>query len=392
VIRFVPDSLIEVILRPVAMAAPNSGIYVEIMAPDMRFAFLICAVLLVVFSSSGRRSIKRAVIVPLTGFGIVVFIIWSMTSGNGRYFLPGLILVGPLLIGWIHKTFFSNAMKLILGGLMLAVQGWAVWQTAPWDSWSQTAWVPRTGFQITIDERARVERATYVTLTSPTYSIIAPKFNQEARWINLDALQGRRQPVDEKKIHDLFSSSQLIRLIIPAESPRAQVVSNAELISAFNRRLEPEGLKIATVSDCRIVLSTSMRPRVPTRLIREHDVVELGSVGFWICDLSYDISTARPLPKMPEAIASLIGKIEQACPRFFPPSRGQTTVLRDMTIVNYPSSDMKIYANNSGEISYLYYRALNPVQIAWSGVLRSDTKNWCENIQGRSGVLWNRGL
>ena len=391
-IRFVPDNLIEAALRPVSMAAPNAGIYVEIMAPDLRFIFLICAALIAMLSISGRRNIKYAATAPLTIFGVVTFVLWIATSGNGRYFMPGLILVGPLLVGWIYKASLSKTMKLILCGLMLAFQGWAVWQTAPWDSWSQTTWVAPTGFRIAIDERARVEPATYVTLTSPTYSIIAPQFSHQARWVNLDALQGLRQPADEEKVRRLFSSSSQIRLVAPVEFPQAQSVSDAALVSVFNRQLQPEGLSIAQTSDCRIVLSTSMRPRVPVRLTREHDVIELGPIGFWICNLNYDISKARPSPKMPEPLASLVGKIEQVCPRFFPIGRGQITVLRDMTIVNYPGSDMKLYAHNNGEISYLYYRALNPVQIASNGILRGDTKAWCENIRGRSGVPWMRGL
>jgi len=391
-IRFIPDNLTEAALRPLAMASPNAGIYVEIMAPDLRFIFAVCAALIVVLSVSGRQGIRRTAIAPLTIFGAVAFVLWVATSGNGRYFLPGLILVGPLLVGWLYAANLSRSMKLALSGLMLAVQCWAVWQTTPWDAWSQTAWVAPTGFQIAIDENAKTEPATYVTLTSPTYSIIAPQFSHQARWINLDALQGRRQLADEERIHSLLSSSPQIRFVTPAESTQAQSVSDAAPISAFNRRLHSEGLSIARASDCRIFSSASIRPRVPMRLIREHDVVELGPVGFWICSLKYEASAVRPSPKMPELLASLVAQIEQACPRFFPPGRGQSTVLQDMTIMNYPGSDMKLYAHNNGEISYLYYRALNSVQIASNGVLRGDTKAWCENIQGRSGALWTRGL
>jgi len=386
-----PDNLIEAALRPLAMAAPNAGIYIEIMAPDLRFILAICAALIVVLRVSGWRATRRTALVPLTIFSAVAFVFWIMTSGNGRYFLPGLILIGPLLVGWLYAANLSKSMKLTLSGLMLAFQGWAVWQTAPWDAWSQTAWVAPTGFQVEVDENAKTEPATYVTLTSPTYSIIAPQFSQQARWINLDALQGRRQLADKEKIHNLLSNSPRIRFVTPAESPQAQSVSDAVLISAFNRQLHPEGLNIARASDCRIVSSASMRPRVPTRLIREHDVVELGPVGFWICSLEYDAASAFSPAKMPEILASLVGQIEQACPRFFPPGRGQSMVLQDMTIVNYPGSDMKLYARNNGEISYLYYRALNSVQIASNGILRGDTKAWCENIQGRSGSPWTRG-
>jgi hypothetical protein len=37
-IRFLADTWRDAILRPVAMAAPNSSVYIEIAAPDFRFA------------------------------------------------------------------------------------------------------------------------------------------------------------------------------------------------------------------------------------------------------------------------------------------------------------------------------------------------------------------
>ena len=36
--RFIPDSLLEALLRPFAMGAPNAWVYIEILAPDFRFA------------------------------------------------------------------------------------------------------------------------------------------------------------------------------------------------------------------------------------------------------------------------------------------------------------------------------------------------------------------
>jgi hypothetical protein len=392
VIRFVPDNLAEAFLRPLAMATPNGGVYVEMMAPDLRFAFLAGAMLITFLSTSGRQAARKAAIMPLTLYGAVAFALWLATSGNGRYFIPGLLLAGPLLIGWLYRSNSSRSMKMTLGGLMLAVQGWAVWQTSPWDAWSQTAWIAPNGFQVAVDERARTEPSTYVTLTSPTYSIVAPQFSHDARWINLDALQGHRRPTEEEAVRNLLAVSRQIVLVTPAESPQAQSVSDGELVTAFNRRLQNEGLRIARFSDCRMLPSASMRPRVPIRLTRGNDVVELGPVGFWLCDMKYDASAVRPPSQMPELLASLVGEIEHACPRFFPLGRGQRTVLESMTIVNYPNSDMKLYADNSGDISYLYYRALNPVQIASNGVLRRDIEAWCDNVQGRSGVPWARGL
>ena len=40
-IRFLPDTWLDALLRPVAMAMPDGWIYVETMAPDLRFVFVL---------------------------------------------------------------------------------------------------------------------------------------------------------------------------------------------------------------------------------------------------------------------------------------------------------------------------------------------------------------
>ena len=45
-IRFLPDTWRDAILRPIAMAAPDAGVYVEIMAPDIRFSVIAILILI----------------------------------------------------------------------------------------------------------------------------------------------------------------------------------------------------------------------------------------------------------------------------------------------------------------------------------------------------------
>ena len=56
-VRFEPDTLYEALLRPVAMAAPDANVYVEIMAPDLRFIFVLALLALLAAMSplAGRR-------------------------------------------------------------------------------------------------------------------------------------------------------------------------------------------------------------------------------------------------------------------------------------------------------------------------------------------------
>ena len=40
-IRFMPDTWQDAVLRPIAMALPDGGVYVETIAPDLRFVFVL---------------------------------------------------------------------------------------------------------------------------------------------------------------------------------------------------------------------------------------------------------------------------------------------------------------------------------------------------------------
>ena len=119
-IRFEPDTLRDALWRPLAMAAPNSDVYLEIMAPDLRFAVLL--LLTVVSVVTLRRSPRSRPVVLLLAFVWLAFVPWLMSSGNGRYFLPVLLAVGPLCIALIHRLPMRGRMRATLAVLVVAVR------------------------------------------------------------------------------------------------------------------------------------------------------------------------------------------------------------------------------------------------------------------------------
>ncbi len=103
-IRFLADTWRDAILRPVAMAAPNSSVYIEIAAPDFRFAIALVLAVLILISTRKTKLRPKGWLPPLALFALVFlsFIPWMQTTGNGRYFMPYLILIGPLCIALIN--------------------------------------------------------------------------------------------------------------------------------------------------------------------------------------------------------------------------------------------------------------------------------------------------
>src|SRR5262245_56703096 len=110
--RFLPDTWWEALLRPLAMAAPDGNTYVEIMAPDARFLFAILLAALLIFLRRKGAGATRGTWVLLL-LVAVSFVPWLATTGNGRYFVPMLLLVGPLTLGLIYAQPWSRTARAL---------------------------------------------------------------------------------------------------------------------------------------------------------------------------------------------------------------------------------------------------------------------------------------
>lgn len=180
-IRFSPDTWFEAVMRPLAMALPQSWIYTEIMAPDMRFAALILALAIAaVLWLQGRRWMgdNRALVILLLVVAFS-FPVWLLTGGNGRYFMAILLLVGPVLVAVWHRLPLQAAKKWMLMLLFAAMQVTAIAVNPPWDPFDTFEWVRwrDTGY-FHLDTRAVADDkgVTYVTLPGQTNSLVAPCF------------------------------------------------------------------------------------------------------------------------------------------------------------------------------------------------------------------------
>ena len=132
-IRLMADTWQEAVLRPLSMAAPNGWIYTEIIAPDFRFliALLLAAVAIISVGSRKRWRDRSKPVFLLLGLTFVSFVPWMATTGNGRYFMPYLILIGPLCLGLINILPSTRGMKASIAITVLGLQGFALYQNNP---------------------------------------------------------------------------------------------------------------------------------------------------------------------------------------------------------------------------------------------------------------------
>lgn len=393
-IRFLPDSLRDAIWRPLAMAAPDGGVYVEIIAPDFRFLFILLLVVgWLVLARGNQRRLSPALI--LFAFTTLAFVPWLATSGNGRYFIPFLLIAGPLSIGLLHLLPGTRGLRLCLAVLMVAWQAFLVYQNEPWRSWNYVSWKEAPAFGIDVPPEVAAEPATYVTLASISYSLIAPRFHPESRWINISALEGiSGTSSDELRAQALIAAQGPLKLIFPTV-PGGQDDEriDPELGVAIDDLLARQGLSIDNVAQCRILRSDGLSKMVARRLT-EVPAGQKTVHGFWLCPLARHASTrARKSEVVPVRAEQVFQKMEALCPRIFRPGEVVSLKIPAGAVRGYPGSDFKLYVLNDGKVWYKYVRALNPVMLGEIGsILDPAFKMDCDHIQGRSGLPWERGI
>lgn len=389
-LRFLPDTWFEALMRYLAMAAPDANVYVEIPAPDLRFAALLFAALaaLLCWHRLGRE--RRAV------FALLVFVlagsaVWLLTTGNGRYVIPLLLVAGPLSVGLICLLPLSRSVRATAAGLLLVGQFFVLHQQPPWGAWGFLQWGDRSYFPV---ERPNTESdgrpVTYVTISVISYSLIAPQFPPESRWLNLASVSpGRR---DSPWAQDFLRQAPgPIKLLAPTIAGQLQPDGTPvePLRKALDRLLAPHGLALDPADPCQL-----LRWAGREGMAKRSDEDRLRApMGFWLCSLEYPVPfVPEQQQPLPVGTAQVLARVEQMCPRFF---RDGSAVMRieSGALRYYPSADMRVYVLDDGRVLYKFWRALNPQLIGTvEEILAGKGKLDCTNIRGRSGLPWEREI
>lgn len=388
--RFIPDSWWDALWRPVAMAFPASHIYTEIIAPDLRF---IVALLLALVWLVGRKRLgtpPRAVGV-LFVLVVASFAVWLPTSGNGRYYVPFLLAIGPLTAALIWHLPAGKSARAAAACAVLAGQAFVVFDAGPWGNWSLVQWRDAPYYPADIPREVASTPATFVTITNISYSLVYPQFHPDSHWLNLAFLpHDAAHSVEARRAQQLLASSGNIELLYPVAPGLVtqDLQLAAPLKSMIDARLGTFGIALSPAKKCRLMPSRAptsfafdLRSGKPSRLDRES--------GFWLCPLVYPVDVVQP-HFAPEALA-VLDRIESACPRLFPPGSGTTTQVADATVRHYFSSDMWLYVMNDGGVYYKYLRELNVERIGAAPQMHAGTfRMECPRVRGRSGLPWER--
>lgn len=391
-IRFQPDTLERALSRFFDMAAPDANVYLEIPAPDIRFAaiLVLAAVALPLWRRLGAgRSPTFAMLVVL----LMSAAIWLATTGNGRYFMPLLVAGGPIAIALICLLPATRGLKASLAVLLVAGQAFVLTQQPPWNSWTLLQWkhAPYFDVRLGLDE-TQGPPTTYASMSMLSYSLIAPQFPATSRWINLPA--SNATPRDQAWTDEFLQKAATegpIKVIAPS-LPWASLPDGrptAEIVQVFNELVGRRNLRIP--GSCRHVVSPGL-----IRMAERENRGDAGSesqLGFWICPAIYQAGLAERMPGQapPPPVTQVFERLAERCPRFFPGGEKSLVRLPDGWTRHYAVSETRVYVLDNGRVWYHFWRSLNPVFVGVvpdvaAGKMRLD----CTGIRGDDGA-WKTG-
>lgn len=390
-IRFIPDTWLEALLRFFAMAAPNANVYVEIPAPDVRLgAIVLLAVAVAIFWRRVAASPRAAA--ALLAFVLLSAVPWLATSGNGRYWMPVLLLAGPLAAGLVYLLPFTRAFRFFLAAGLLAAQLFVLHQTSPWGAWNWAVWDRAPYFQVDVPRpETLAQGTTYVTLSTISYSLIAPQFPASSRWLNITSIGGTGR--DAVWAQDFLRGAPgPIKLVVP--TIKDQFASDGgpapEVRRSLDSLLGPQRLALEPGAACALLRSGGLSN---VQGGGGSSSPEARNAGFWLCPLKYPVEAPARETQPPDAeTEAVFARVEQTCPKFFTPG-GRTTRINGGALRHYAGSDMKLYVLDDGLVVYKYWRALNPVTLGKrEDVLSGKARVDCDHVRGRSGLPWDREI
>lgn len=195
--RFVPDSILDALWRPFAIALPNFTVDDEVQAPDSRYAVVVVATLLVLLlwawrrfrrsrtpaSSAGCSSSDRAVVAVGSAF-LVDWVLWLTASGNGRYFIAAACIAGVLAVALV--SVLCRAQPKVRNYLLIAILGVQAFQLyagtyyrneAPWDD--------RAWFVVKVPQDLANKRALYLSYGIQSNSFVFPFLPSSSGFVGL---------------------------------------------------------------------------------------------------------------------------------------------------------------------------------------------------------------
>lgn len=226
--RFRPDGWNELLGRTFEMADFQGGVYVEIIAPDLRPAALsITAVIGLLWWLTLRPRVRhtsaavqakygsyRVLVAALLGW-LVAWGAWLAVSGNGRYALTLLVLTGPLLGATLWLMPIRNDWRWLLLCIVIGAQLILLNSSSPSKAWAMLRHRWTTAEPLAHRETLLAPLNPDLIIATQSQTMTALLVNtpaaRRARWLSLDF-------ADAMGLHSI-EGQRAIRAIAEAKNP-----------------------------------------------------------------------------------------------------------------------------------------------------------------------------
>jgi hypothetical protein len=330
-LRFRPVDWEEALLRPLWMASPEKAVYVDTPAPDLRFAVLTllltsAAVVLAIRLRSKKLATGRGgrnCSVYLGGLAAAMCVswpLWLMSSGNGRYFLPMLLLVGPVIVGLAYWLTAVKRMRFYVLFPTLGLQCLAAY----WGSQIRYEPVGWSGdwYGVEVPATLKNEPAVLLSMAVESGSLIVPSLHRASSFVNA----GGQFPLTPQ-----MPAWRFVEPILEQAARRAYVVLPVQTFTPKGDLVRPRRERVDALASPFGMASTSeaceeIWVRGVTTTLQIQDTSSSGDSGrfetrsaLWVACPVQRIAAVNPDIELKRRAADdVFNRLEQQCPVLFP--------------------------------------------------------------------------
>jgi hypothetical protein len=367
--RFSAHTPWDALTLPFKMMLVSSGTYAEIMVPDIRLA---CLLLLAAGLIWRKTRAARRVAVSSEDPGrrwdgslwfvicamAIAYLLWVYTSGNGRYFLPVLLIAGPLLVWSANLVIRNHKWNVVIVASLLGLQlvhggaaGYRRWDSARWTS----QWI-----DLEIPDLFRINAYDFLMIGSGEDTFVSSYLHHDSRYVLIGGKVPRspREPGAHRiaRFIEQGVASGKLRMLIRESETRSSDLYRTNTADEFtillaNADLAPWNLQIVP-ADCSYI-GVDLASGIAQQLSSEPLLRSAWPKHYSM--LSCAVETGTKLPpeffRTLSALESASTELTKSCPQIFPAPSSLPVFLYDSWGIRYPGSDV-IVLYKDGKLTY----------------------------------------
>jgi hypothetical protein len=361
--RFIPDTILEALAFPFRMAKVNSGTYVEIAAPDIRFALLCIAGAVLLALAAWRAGVqgqRQDRINASTPVGILWLIflpgcvLWMGWLGNGRYHLVYLLLVG-ILVPWMILRLCNDRLIGVLASALIVVLQFVHGNSAGYPRWEAGNWTDQW-VKASVPPRLAVAPATYLLVGPGIDTAIIPALPLGTHFVDLAG----KFPIsptspESRRIHQMIRGkpTTLMAVVKAKASPPNQWmhdrIPSAEAMAQIDHLLAPWDLSLSG-APCATIEIELDREEINTPAGRTA-LMGARQYGLMVCPVKAGAQEDMETQQTRLQLTVFAEKISRACPVLFPEPYSFPVRFGRAWNISFVASDTMLNAVN-GEITY----------------------------------------